>query len=147
MTPGPAAGAAWSGSGDLTFPDHVPTVAGLLRHAVTHHPDSLAVATPDEQLTYAELDRRSAALAAHLVTLGVGKGSHVGTLLPNGAGWVVAWAAITRIGSRCGRAGRCPGQGQTAGQGSAHAPHSAAAAAGTARFGACDSRWPPNIAT
>jgi acyl-CoA synthetase (AMP-forming)/AMP-acid ligase II len=99
MTPGPAAGAAWSGSGDLTFPDHVPTVAGMLRHAVTHHPDSLAVATPDEQLTYAELDRRSAALAAHLVTLGVGKGSHVGTLLPNGAGWVVAWAAITRIGA------------------------------------------------
>jgi acyl-CoA synthetase (AMP-forming)/AMP-acid ligase II len=82
-----------------TVPDHVPTVAGLLRHAVAHHPESLAVATPDEALTYAELDRRSAALAALLVELGVGKGSHVGTLLPNGAGWVVAWAAITRIGA------------------------------------------------
>jgi acyl-CoA synthetase (AMP-forming)/AMP-acid ligase II len=98
-TPGPAAGAEWSSSWDLTLPDHVPTVAGLLRHAVEHHPDSLAVATPDEQLTYADLDRRSAALAAHLVGLGVGKGSRVGTLLPNGAGWVVAWAAITRIGA------------------------------------------------
>lgn len=81
------------------MPDHVPTVTGLLRHAVANHPDSLAVATPDGQLTYADLDRRSAALAAHLVDLGVGKGSRVGTLLPNGVAWVVAWAAITRIGA------------------------------------------------
>lgn len=74
-------------------------MAGLLRHALVEHPDNLAVATPDERLTYADLDRRSAALAARLVTLGVGKGSRVGTLLPNGVGWVVAWAAITRIGA------------------------------------------------
>lgn len=96
---GPAAGAAWSGSASPRFPDHLPTVAGLFRHAVAHHPDNLAVATPEERLTYAELDQRSRALAAHLVRLGVGKGSRVGTLLPNGAGWVVAWAAITRIGA------------------------------------------------
>ena len=31
--------------------------------------------------------------------MGVGKGSQVGVLLPNGAGWVVAWAATTRIGA------------------------------------------------
>jgi acyl-CoA synthetase (AMP-forming)/AMP-acid ligase II len=96
---GPAAGAAWSGSGYQRFPDHVATVAGLFRHALSHHPDNLAVATPDERLTYAELDLRSRALAARLVRLGVGKGSRVGTLLPNGVGWVVAWAAITRIGA------------------------------------------------
>lgn len=96
---GPAAGAEWSGSHARPLPPHVPTVAGLLRHAVAHHPDNLAVATPAERLTYAELDRRSAALAAHLVRLGVGKGTRVATLLPNGAGWVVAWAAITRIGA------------------------------------------------
>lgn len=96
---GPAAGAAWSGSGSERFPDHVATVAGLLRHAIEHHPDNLAVATPDERMTYAELDEASKVLSAHLVRLGVGKGSRVGTLLPNGVGWVVAWAAITRIGA------------------------------------------------
>ena len=96
---GPAAGATWERSGSHRFPDHLPTVAGLLRHAVEHHPENLAVATPDERLTYAELDQRSKALAARLVELGVGKGSRVGTLLPNGVGWVVAWAAITRIGA------------------------------------------------
>ncbi len=99
VAPGPAAGAAWSGSNRQVLPDHPPTVSGLLRHAVAGHPDNLAVATPDERLSYAELDRRSAALAARLVSLGVGKGSRVGTLLPNGVGWVVAWAAITRIGA------------------------------------------------
>ena len=99
VPPGPAAGAAWSGSASPRFPDHPTTVAGLLRHAVAHHPDDLAVATPDERVTYAELDARSAALAARLVRLGVGKGSRVGTLMPNGVAWVVAWAAITRIGA------------------------------------------------
>lgn len=94
---GPAAGAAWDA---VACPlDHPATVAGLLRHAVAHHPDNLAVATPDDRLTYAELDQRSNALAARLIELGVGKGSRVGTLLPNGVGWVVAWAAITRIGA------------------------------------------------
>ena len=94
-----AAGATWARSDDPTWPDHVPTVPGLLRHAVAHHPDNLAVADVHERLSYAELDRRSAALAAHLVARGVGKGTHVGTLLPNGVAWVVAWAAICRIGA------------------------------------------------
>jgi acyl-CoA synthetase (AMP-forming)/AMP-acid ligase II len=98
-TPGPAAGAAWEGSSRRVLPEHVPTVAGLLRHAVAHHPDALAVATADDRLTYADLDHRSAALAARLVSRGVGKGSHVGVLLPNGIGWVVTWAAATRIGA------------------------------------------------
>lgn len=97
--PGPAAGAAWSGSQSVHPPDHVATVAGLLGHALAHHPDNLAVATRHDRLTYRDLDRRSAALATRLVALGVSKGSHVGTLLPNGAAWVVAWAAITRIGA------------------------------------------------
>ena len=94
---GPAAGAAWAGT--QTVPDHVPTVAGLLRHALASHPDNLAVAAPDQRLRYADLERRSASLAARLVSLGVGKGTRVGILLPNDVGWVVAWAAITRIGA------------------------------------------------
>ena len=98
-TPGPAAGAAWSGSGRATFPDHPLTVAGLLRDACRRHPGNLAVATPDRRLTYEELERDSARLAAGLVARGAGKGTIVGILLPNGVEWVVAWAAITRIGA------------------------------------------------
>ncbi len=96
---GPAAGATWTGSGSPTFPTHAPTVTGLLRHAVAAHPDNLAVATPGERLTYAELDQASATLASRLVRFGAGKGTRVGILLPNGAAWVTAWAAVTRIGA------------------------------------------------
>lgn len=97
--PGPALGAQWEGSGDPTFPDHLATVAGLLRDACRRHPDNVAVATPDERLSYADLERRSARLAARLVSRGVGKGTVVGILLPNGVEWVVAWAAAARIGA------------------------------------------------
>jgi acyl-CoA synthetase (AMP-forming)/AMP-acid ligase II len=95
---GPAVGAAWAGSGPATFPDYPPTVAALLRDSCRRHPDNLAVATPDARVTYRELERRSARLAALLVRHGVGKGSVVGILLPNGVEWVIAWAAITRVG-------------------------------------------------
>jgi acyl-CoA synthetase (AMP-forming)/AMP-acid ligase II len=98
-SPGPAAGAQWPGSGDATFPEHLPTVAGLLADARRRHPRNLAVATPGARLTYEELDERSALLAALLVARGVGKGAVVGILLPNGIEWVVSWAAVTRIGA------------------------------------------------
>jgi len=97
--PGPAAGAAWAGSGTAVFPDHEPTVPALLRDARAHHPQNVAVVTPDERLTYAELDQQSAALAALLVRRGAGKGTRVGILFPNDARWVVTWAAVTRIGA------------------------------------------------
>lgn len=97
--PGPADGASWQGSYDQTEPPHDATVAAMLRHAVEHHPDNVAVVTPSDRLTFRDLDRRSAALAARLVRRGVGKGSHVGILLPNSVGWVVTWAAATRIGA------------------------------------------------
>ncbi|WP_162186105.1 AMP-binding protein [Amycolatopsis jejuensis] len=55
--------------------------------------------TSATRLTYAELDRKSLDLAATLVELGAGKGSRVGILFPNGADWVIAWAAAARIGA------------------------------------------------
>lgn len=96
---GPAAGAAWGGSGSAMFPDHDPTVPALLRAGLERHPGNLAVATPEERISYEDLERRSARLACQLVALGVGKGSTVGILLPNDVRWVVTWAAVTRIGA------------------------------------------------
>jgi len=96
---GPAAGAAWSGSGHPVFPEHEATVPALLHHACTHHPQNVAVVTPTVRLTYAELEHRSAALARFLVTRGVGKGTHVGILFPNDERWVLTWAAVTRLGA------------------------------------------------
>jgi acyl-CoA synthetase (AMP-forming)/AMP-acid ligase II len=52
-----------------------------------------------QRLTYGEADDRSAELAAGLLQAGVGKGSRVGILYPNGVDWVVSWLAASRIGA------------------------------------------------
>ena len=75
------------------------TVAEVLRdqaHRRGQHP--LLVCDAD-RLTYADADRRSAQLARGLIALGVGKGTHVGVLYPNGVAWVVAMLAAARIGA------------------------------------------------
>ena len=74
------------------------TVAEVLRAQRRRGATPLLICD-DERLTYADADSRSATLAAHLVTLGVGKGSHVGLLYPNGTQFVVAALAAARIGA------------------------------------------------
>ena len=82
-----------------TFPEHRPTVAGLLAAGRERFGANDCVVTPTERLSYAELDDRSRVLAARLVAAGVGKSSRVGLLFPNGTAWVVGWAAAARIGA------------------------------------------------
>ncbi|RDH79510.1 long-chain fatty acid--CoA ligase [Mycolicibacterium moriokaense] len=75
------------------------TVAAVLRrqtHARGRHP---LLVCDDERLSYADADARSAELARGLVTLGAGKGTHVGLLHPNGAAFVVGMLAAARIGA------------------------------------------------
>jgi len=50
-------------------------------------------------LSYAEADARSRRIARGLLASGVGKGTRVGVLLPNGPDWVLAWLAAARIGA------------------------------------------------
>jgi acyl-CoA synthetase (AMP-forming)/AMP-acid ligase II len=76
-----------------------PTVAAITRaraHARGGH--ELLVCDAD-RLTYVAAERRSAALARGLLTLGAGKGTHVGILQPNGSAFVVAMLAAARIGA------------------------------------------------
>ena len=54
---------------------------------------------PDGSLTYAEADERSAELAGRFLAMGIGKGTRVGLLFPNGSDWVVTWLAAARIGA------------------------------------------------
>ncbi|HVU73424.1 MAG TPA: class I adenylate-forming enzyme family protein [Mycobacteriales bacterium] len=61
--------------------------------------DRTFVVTDAERLSYAEADARSAELAAALLRTGIGKGTRVGLLFPNGADFVVTWLAAARIGA------------------------------------------------
>src|SRR5918912_2394456 len=64
-------------------------------------PDAVAVDSPEEgqRLTYAELDARSARLARHLVTLGVGPNDRVALHLSRGADAYVAILGVLRAGA------------------------------------------------
>jgi acyl-CoA synthetase (AMP-forming)/AMP-acid ligase II len=81
------------------FPSYPPTVPNLLADGAERFAGRECVVTPERRLTYAELDDLSRRLAARLVELGVGKSTRVGLLFPNGAPWVLCWAAAARIGA------------------------------------------------
>jgi acyl-CoA synthetase (AMP-forming)/AMP-acid ligase II len=54
---------------------------------------------PDSRMTFGEAETKSAELAGRLLASGIGKGTRVGLLFPNGPDWAVTWLAITRIGA------------------------------------------------
>jgi amino acid adenylation domain-containing protein len=63
------------------------------------HPAAVAAYDSDGELTYAELDRRSARLAAALVARGAGPGRPAGLMLPRSTGLIVAMLAALRAGA------------------------------------------------
>jgi acyl-CoA synthetase (AMP-forming)/AMP-acid ligase II len=75
------------------------TVDELVRAGATTHASKPAVIDPTERISYGELDASTRALAAGFVDTGIGKGSRVGLLMPNGTQWVRIAVALTRIGA------------------------------------------------
>jgi amino acid adenylation domain-containing protein len=75
------------------------TVHEAVLAAAARHPRALAVRDEHGALTYAELDERSARLAALLAAHGAGPGAPVGLALPRSAGLVTAMLAAMRAGA------------------------------------------------
>jgi acyl-CoA synthetase (AMP-forming)/AMP-acid ligase II len=75
------------------------TVPALLRARANERGDHPFLICDDDTLTYSDAAARSAALAKALLAAGVGRGTHVGLLHPNGRAFVVAWLAAARIGA------------------------------------------------
>jgi acyl-CoA synthetase (AMP-forming)/AMP-acid ligase II len=61
--------------------------------------DKPAVVADVKSITHRDLDSASRKLATGLVGAGVGKSSRLGLLMPNGTDWVVAAAAVARVGA------------------------------------------------
>lgn len=83
----------------MGFPDYEPTAPNFIRSLAARYADNPMIVLDDQRLSYAEADAESARMASGLLDAGVGKGTHVGMLLPNGPDWVLTWLAITRIGA------------------------------------------------
>jgi acyl-CoA synthetase (AMP-forming)/AMP-acid ligase II len=79
--------------------EDTPTLPDFLRERSARCGERLAVVGSGRRLSYAELESESARLARGLLASGVGKGTRVAVLLPNGPDWVLAFAAAARIGA------------------------------------------------
>jgi acyl-CoA synthetase (AMP-forming)/AMP-acid ligase II len=75
------------------------TVDGLVQLRATQHATKPMVIDPDRRLNYHELDFTTRDLAAAFIEAGVGKGTRVGLIMPNGVRWVQVAIALTRIGA------------------------------------------------
>ena len=83
----------------MPFPTITPTIPALVRSSAARFGDKTFLIAHGEELSYSDLDRRSTRLATSLLSKGVGKGDHVGILMPNSIQWAVTWFAVTRIGA------------------------------------------------
>jgi fatty-acyl-CoA synthase len=73
--------------------------AAALAVAAARSPDAVAVIDDDGPVTFAELDRRSSAVARGLLDLGVRERDAVALLIRNSRHFVVALAAVSKVGA------------------------------------------------
>jgi carnitine-CoA ligase len=74
-------------------------VRDFLEAAVAAHPDAPFLITREEELSYAEVDRRVDRAAAAWAELEVGKGDRVAFMLENSPDFVVAWLGLAKLGA------------------------------------------------
>jgi acyl-CoA synthetase (AMP-forming)/AMP-acid ligase II len=75
-------------------------LAATVREAARRFGDLVAFVDPDgSTVSYAELDRRSDAVAAGLAARGVGEGDRVVLQLPSDSGYVAVYAAAAKLGA------------------------------------------------
>ncbi|HEY2447367.1 MAG TPA: class I adenylate-forming enzyme family protein [Mycobacterium sp.] len=75
------------------------TIDDLVRLRSAEHAVKPMVIDPDCRLSYHELDSTTRDLAAAFIESGVGKGTRVGLVMPNGVRWVQIAIALTRVGA------------------------------------------------
>ncbi len=83
----------------MPFPDFEPSLPVMLRTLAERYGPRELLVVGDRRVRYAQAEAGSAELARGLLAEGIGKGTRVGLLLPNGPEWVLAWLAAARIGA------------------------------------------------
>jgi fatty-acyl-CoA synthase len=76
-----------------------PTLATTVAIGAIRHPDRVMVSDEFGELTYAEIDRRTDAIAVGLREHGVSEGDNVGLMARNHRGFVEAVVAIAKLGA------------------------------------------------
>ncbi|WP_429932808.1 amino acid adenylation domain-containing protein [Agrobacterium vitis] len=90
--------AAWNATAK-TY-DAVPaSLHGFFARSTERTPDAIAVTDRNRSATYAELDRQAEALARHLASLGIGRGSPVGICLERTIDLIASILAVLKTGA------------------------------------------------
>jgi acyl-CoA synthetase (AMP-forming)/AMP-acid ligase II len=84
---------------ELTNFDHIPTVGAWIHHLAEAGGEREMIVSADRRLTYSAAEHESNRLARGMLAAGIGKGTRLGLLLPNGPDWLLAWLAASRIGA------------------------------------------------
>lgn len=80
-------------------PPELASTPTFVRSLAERHGHKPCICLGEQRLSYAEIEARSRLWARGLLAQGIGKGTRVGLLMPNGPDWVTAWLAVTRIGA------------------------------------------------
>lgn len=75
------------------------TIDDLVRRRAGEYAAKPMVIDPGRRLSYRELDCSTRDLAAAFIGAGIGKGTRVGLVMPNGVRWVQIAIALTRVGA------------------------------------------------
>ena len=81
------------------MPGYVPTADRFVRRLADEWEDRDLVVLGERRLSYLDLEAESRRLGRALLASGVGRGSRLALLAPNGPEWVVAWLAAARVGA------------------------------------------------
>ncbi len=81
------------------MPEHPSTIDQLVRLRAAQEDSKHAVIDTATRITYRELEATTRELAAVFVDAGIGKGTRVGLVMPNGVRWVQTAIALTRMGA------------------------------------------------
>lgn len=74
------------------------SIHGLFEAQVHKHAERIAVADPERELTYAQLNHRANQLAHHLVVEGIHRGEHIGILLDRSVDMVATILGVLKAG-------------------------------------------------
>jgi long-chain acyl-CoA synthetase len=77
----------------------IATIPDLLKRHARERGDKVAYRDAQASVTYAQLEERTARLAAHLADHGIASGDTVAILLPNSTQWIETCFAIARAGA------------------------------------------------
>lgn len=80
-------------------PGYTPTADRFVRHLAEQWGDRDLLVLGERRLTYRDLEVESRRLGGALLASGMGSGSRVALLAPNGPEWVIGWMAASRIGA------------------------------------------------